>query len=165
MPWMSRYVASAPSRSALLTTKMSAISRMPALTAWIASPMPGASSTSVVSARLATSTSAWPDADGLDEHDVAAGALQHPHRLRGGRGEPAEVAAAGHRPDVDARVGGVVLHADPVAEDRAAGERAGRVDREHADPVALRPGSARTSSLVVVDLPTPGEPVSPMTCA
>ena len=45
MPWMSRTVASAPSRSALLTTKTSAISRMPAFTAWIASPMPGASST------------------------------------------------------------------------------------------------------------------------
>lgn len=60
MPWMSRTVASAPSRSALFTTKTSAISRMPALTAWIASPMPGASSTSVVSASEATSTSACP---------------------------------------------------------------------------------------------------------
>ena len=60
MPWMSRYVASAPSRSALFTTKTSAISRMPAFTAWIASPIPGASSTSVVSASEATSTSACP---------------------------------------------------------------------------------------------------------
>ncbi len=60
MPWMSWYVASAPSRSALLITKTSAISRMPALTAWIASPIPGASSTSVVSASEATSTSACP---------------------------------------------------------------------------------------------------------
>jgi hypothetical protein len=31
----------------------------------------------------------------------------------------------------------VLLHADPVAQDRAAGERAGRVDGEHAHPVPL----------------------------
>ena len=56
----SRTVASAPSRSALLTTKTSPISRMPALAAWMPSPMPGASSTSVVSAGPAISTSVWP---------------------------------------------------------------------------------------------------------
>jgi hypothetical protein len=32
----------------------------------------------------------------------------------------------------------VVLHAHPVAEDGPAGERAGRVDGEHAHPVTLR---------------------------
>ena len=46
------------------------------------------------------------------------------------------MAAGGHRADVDAGVGGVLGHPDPVAEQRAAGERRGRVDGEHADPLA-----------------------------
>lgn len=58
MARMSRKVASAPSRSDLLMTKTSATSRMPALTAWMPSPMPGASRTRVVSARPAIATSA-----------------------------------------------------------------------------------------------------------
>src|SRR5665647_1924922 len=56
----SRTVASEPSRSALFTTKMSPISRIPAFAAWTPSPIPGARSTRVVSARPATSTSLWP---------------------------------------------------------------------------------------------------------
>ena len=51
---------SAPSRSALLTTKTSAISRMPALIAWMSSPRPGTSTTAVVSAARTMSTSSWP---------------------------------------------------------------------------------------------------------
>ena len=86
-----------------------------------------------------------PDADGLDQHHVAAGGVEHPQRLRRRPGQPAEVAAGGHRADVDARVGGVLLHPDPVAEQRAAGERRGRVDGEHADPLA-RLAAARVTS-------------------
>ncbi len=138
MPWMSVYVASAPSRSALFTTNTSAISRMPALTAWIASPMPGASSTSDGVGQARDLDLGLPDADGLDQHDVAAGAVEHPYRLRRGGGQPAQVPTGRHRPDVDAWVGRVVLHPDPVAEDRSAGERAGRVDGQHADPFAGR---------------------------
>ena len=104
------------------------------------------------------------DADGLDQHHVAAGRVQHPDGLRGRRGQPAEVAAGGHRPDEHAGVGRVVLHPHPVAEQRPAGERRGRVDREHADPVPL-PAQRPTSIEVEVDLPTPGEPVSPITRA
>ncbi len=111
---------------------------MPALAAWMPSPIPGASSTSVVSASPAISTSLWPDADGLDEHHVAAGGVEHPQRLRRRPGQPAEVAAGGHRADVDRRVERVVLHPHPVAEQRAARERRGRVDREHADPLVGR---------------------------
>ena len=60
MPRSSRISACAPSRSLLFTTKMSPISKIPALAACTPSPMPGASSTSVVSARSATSISDWP---------------------------------------------------------------------------------------------------------
>ena len=56
---------------------------MPALAAWIASPMPGASSTTVVSAERGDLDLGLADADRLDEHDVAAGGVEHPQRLRG----------------------------------------------------------------------------------
>ena len=157
----SRTTSWAPGRSHLFTTKMSAISRMPALAAWIESPMPGATITSVVSASDAISTSAWPDPDGLDQHHVEAGRVQDPQRLRRGHGQPAQVPAAGHRPDEHPAVGRVILHPHPVTEQRAAGERRGRVDREHADPQPGGPVGA-TSAPVTVDFPTPGEPVSPM---
>ena len=49
-----------PFRSALLITKMSAISISPALLACTASPQPGLTTTTVVSAFPATSTSTWP---------------------------------------------------------------------------------------------------------
>ena len=78
------------------------------------------------------------DADGLDQDHVAAGGVEHPQRLRRRPGQAAEVPAGGHRADVDAAVGRVVLHPHPVAEQRAAGERRRRVDREHADPLARR---------------------------
>ena len=58
--WSSCTVASAPSRSALLTQKTSAISSTPALAAWTPSPIPGARSTTVVSASATTSISDCP---------------------------------------------------------------------------------------------------------
>ena len=53
-------VRSAPSLSALFTTKMSAISMMPALSACISSPVPGTSVTIETSAARTMSTSSWP---------------------------------------------------------------------------------------------------------
>ena len=100
------------------------------------------------------------DADGLDDHHVAAGRVQHPQRLRRRPGQAAEVAPRGHRPDVDARVGGVVLHPDPVAEQGAAGERRGRVDREHADPLVgpAELGDQRTGGRGLPDARRAGDP-------
>src|SRR5207245_10692730 len=74
-----------------------------------------------------------PDANGLDDDPRLAGGVEDPHRLGRGEREPTEVAARRHRSDEHTFVGGVVLHADAVAEDRAAAERAARVDGEHAD--------------------------------
>ena len=42
-------------------------------------------------------------ADGLDQHHVEAGGVEDPDRLRGRPGQASEVAARGHRTDVDAR--------------------------------------------------------------
>ena len=50
----------APGRSALFTTKTSAISMIPALIIWTPSPSPGVRTTSVVSAIAATSSSDCP---------------------------------------------------------------------------------------------------------
>ena len=47
-------------RSALFTTSTSATSSTPAFAAWMESPMPGTTSTTVLSAAEAISTSAWP---------------------------------------------------------------------------------------------------------
>ena len=79
------------------------------------------------------------DADGLDEDPAVPEGVEQADRLRRGQGQPAEVAAGGHRADEHAGVGGVVLHADPVAEDRPAGERRRGVDSEHGDLLAEGP--------------------------
>ncbi len=70
----------------------------------------------------------------LDEHHVEAGRVQHAQRLRGRPGQPTEMPSGGQRADVDAGVGGVLLHAHPVPEQRAAAERGRRVDGQDADP-------------------------------
>ena len=57
MPRISWTVRWAPGTSALLTTKTSAISMMPALIICTPSPRPGVSTTAVVSATAATSSS------------------------------------------------------------------------------------------------------------
>ena len=64
-----------------------------------------------------------PDPHGLDEHDVAAGRVEHPQGLRRRPRQPAEVPPRGHRADEDLRVRGVLRHPDPVAEQRPTGER------------------------------------------
>ena len=76
------------------------------------------------------------DADGLEQHPRVAGGVEGPHRLGRRQRQPAEVATRRHRADEHAVVEHVVLHADPVAEDGAAGERRRRVDGEHGDAVA-----------------------------
>ena len=135
----SRTVESAPSRSALLTTNTSPISRMPALAAWMPSPMPGREQHERGVGGAATSTSDWPTPTVSMSTTSQPGGVEHAQRLRRGRRQPAEMAAGGHRADEDALVGGVLLHADAVAEQRAAGERRRRVDGEHARPAAPAP--------------------------
>ena len=100
-------------------------------------------------------------ADRLEEDDVLAGRVEQERGLERRLGEPAEVAARPHRADEDARVEEVVREPDAVAEQRSVGERARRVDGDHADRA---PGSrtCRTSALISDDLPTPGGPVTPI---
>ena len=100
------------------------------------SPAPGASSTSVVSASPATSTSLCPTPTVSTSTTSQPGSVEHAQRLGRAPRQTAEVAARGHRPDVDVAVERVVLHPHPVAQQRAARERRGRVDRQHAHALA-----------------------------
>ena len=71
------------------------------------------------------------DADGLDQDPAAPDRIEQPDGLGRGQRQTAEVTAGRHRTDEHPGVGGVVLHAHPVAQDRAAGERRRRVDGQH----------------------------------
>ena len=128
----------------------------PALLACTASPQPGFTTTTVVSASPATSTSTWPTPTVSMSTQVAAGRVEHPGRLRGGHGQTAEVAAGGHRADEDVVVEGVVAHPHPVAQDGTTGERRRRVDGEHPDARGPAARAWPMSALVSVDLPAPG---------
>ncbi len=77
------------------------------------------------------------DANGLDHNQVAAGGVEHGGNVGGGARQSAQGAARGHAANVDAGVGEVVLHADAVAEDGAAGVRAGGIDGDDADGLIL----------------------------
>ena len=149
---------SAPSRSALFTTKTSAISMMPALRAWTSSPSPGTSTTRP-RRRAAISTSSWPTPTVSTRTTSLPGRVSTVSRRRW-RGQAAQVAARRHRADEDARVGRVRLHADAVAQDRAARVRAGGIyrDRRRPSPWARRCAVSRSTR---VDLPAPGGPVMP----
>ena len=71
--------------------------------------------------------------DGLHDHPVVTGGVEQARGLWRRRRQTTQVSACRHRTDEHARVGGVLLHAHPIAENRAARERARRVDGEHAD--------------------------------
>ena len=77
--------------------------------------------------------------DRLDQDQVETGGVQHRRGRRGRRGQPSGVAARCHRADEHAVIAGVRLHPDPVAEQRAAGDRARRIDRDDRHGAAARP--------------------------
>ena len=93
---------------------------------------------------------------------VVAGRVEDADRLGSGERHPTEMSARGHRPDEHAGVGGVLLHPDAVAQQRAAGVRGGRIDREHRDRAVRVRARTRTSPAASVDFPTPGAPVRPI---
>ena len=96
----------------------------------------------MVSASEAISTSAWPTPT------VSTSTTSQPaaSSTRSACGTAADSPPRWPREAIERMntpvVGGVILHAHPVAEQRAAGERRGRVDGEHADALARRARSA-----------------------
>ena len=161
-----RSCGSASGRSALLTTWMSAISSMPALIAWMSSPRPGADDDDgrVRGARDVDLVLA--DADRLDDHDVVARGVEHVDRVERAAREPAERAARGHAADEDA---GIAARARSCGCGRRGSRRrrTGSTDRPRRSPTlaAARADSPRERARPACDLPLPGTPVMPTTCA
>ena len=73
------------------------------------------------------------DADRFDDDDVVARGVEDDRGFRGGARQAAEMTARGHAADEHAGVLGVRLHADAIAENRAAAVRTRRIDRDDAD--------------------------------
>ena len=118
---------------------MSGISITPAFSAWIESPEPGHQDEGDDLGERRDRDLGLADADRLVEDDVAPGGVDDEPRLERRLGDAAERAAGAHRADVDAGIEVVLGEPDAVAEERARGERARRVDREDADGQAERP--------------------------
>ena len=135
---------------------------MPALSACTSSPAPGHEHDDRDVGGADDVDFVLADADGLDEDDVLAGGVEHERGVGGRAREAAEMAARRHAADEDAGVGGVRLHAHAVAEDRAAGERTGRIDGDDADRLAARGGARAIRRSTSVLLPAPGGPVTPI---
>ncbi len=77
------------------------------------------------------------DADRFDEDDVFACCVKQQRNIRGGARQAAEKSAGGHRANENSFVVRVALHANAVAQNRAAGEWAGGIDRDNADRFAF----------------------------
>jgi hypothetical protein len=132
-------VRSACGRSALFTTSRSAISMMPALMACTSSPSPGGQTTMLLSAKVADLHFRLAGADRLDDHHLEADGVEDVDDASGVQRQAAEVAARGHRADEDLVARAVLVHAQAVAEDGAAADRAGRIDGDDGDAApALR---------------------------
>jgi hypothetical protein len=70
------------------------------------------------------------------------------------------VAARRHAADEHARVAGVRLHADAVAEDRAAAERARGIDGHDADrPARARNSASAIDERALAGAGRPGDPI------
>ena len=77
-------------------------------------------------------------ADGLDHDEVAAGSVEDSGDIGGSARQAAEGTAGGHAANVNARVGEMLLHANPVTENRSPGVGTGGINGDNADaPVFL----------------------------
>ncbi len=160
----SRTVESAPSRSALLTTNTSPISRMPALAAWMLSPMPGARSTSVVSAAAATSISDWP----TPTVSISTTSQPAASRTRSAWGVVADSPPRWPREAIDRMKtpSSVACCCMRMRSPSSAPPEKGDDGSTASTPTRCpRARIAAMRAAVVVDLPTPGEPVMPMMLA
>ena len=111
---------------------------IPAFKAWIESPEPGMEHEHDRVRVVDDVHLGLPDAHRLEEDVVLARGVHQQRGLQRGLREPAERAARGHRADEHARVEEVLGQADAVAEQRALGERRGRIDGQHGHlPVGL----------------------------
>src|SRR5882757_6602218 len=160
----SRTVWSAPSRSALFTTKMSATSRIPAFAAWIPSPIPGASRTIVVSASETTSISDCPTptvSTNTTSQPAASSTLSACGVAQDS--PPRWPRVAIDRMNTPLSVACSCIRTRSPSKAPPENGEDGSTARTPTRLPCLR--RALTSADVDVDLPTPGDPVSPTTWA
>ena len=145
-------------------TKMSATSMMPALMAWISSPIPGTSTTQQVWTQLTTSTSSWPT--------PTVSTITTSQPAASSRSMASWVARA--RPPRAPRVamermkipGSAAIRPMRMRSPRMAPPLNGEVGSTARMPTRLPSRRrARASWSVRVDFPAPGEPVRPTTMA
>ena len=163
-PRISRTIVSVSGWSALLITITSGISITPAFSAWIESPEPGISTSTIVSAWSMMSISAWPTPT------VSTNTSSRP----AASSSSAACSAASDRPPSAPRLAiermntpwsrkcSVRRMRSPSSAPCVNGED-GSID----STPTLRPASRRdfVSAPISVDLPTPGGPVKPTTAA
>ena len=106
-----------------------------------------------------------PDAHRLDDDGVEAGRIQDAYGLRRRGRQPAEATTRGHRPDehVAGRARAPACGSGHRAARRRRTARSGRRRAPRRAPP--EPGTRATRADVVVDFPTPGDPVIPRTRA
>src|SRR5262249_12229845 len=73
------------------------------------------------------------DAHGFNEYLMLAGGVENKGDFGRSSGQPAQKSARSHGADKDARIAGMALHADAIAENSAAAVRAGGIDSNDAD--------------------------------
>jgi hypothetical protein len=96
-----------------------------------------------VCARRITSTSSWPTPTVSTSTSPRPACVHQVDRVGGRARQTAQGTTCGHRADEDAGVERQVAHADAIAEDRATGERRGRIDGEDSNGTAARPSDQR----------------------
>jgi hypothetical protein len=77
------------------------------------------------------------DTHGFKQHHIEVRRLQHVEHIARRTRQPAEMTASRDRTDEHPLIGEMLLHPNPVAEDRAARVRARGIDRKHRDALAL----------------------------
>ena len=103
----------------------------------MSSPRPGTSNHQYAIGEAHDVNFVLADADGFDEHLALARRVEQQRHLRCGPRKAAKKTACGHRADENARIAGVALHADAIAQNRAACIRTGGIHSDHADTFLL----------------------------
>jgi hypothetical protein len=80
---------------------------------------------------------ALPDSNGLDYDNIKAGGVHNNQCIGSCAGKPSHMSSCSHAADKNAWISASGLHPDSIAKNSAAGERAGRIDRNNSDLFSL----------------------------
>ncbi len=89
------------------------------------------------SARRTISTSSWPTPTVSIEHELLSCGIQNQRDIARRARQAAKKSARRHRANKNARVARVALHADAIAQNRAARVRTRRIDGDNPNVISL----------------------------